>query len=338
MYKISASIFSPIAQAFTAGRPELHERLCSISSGYASCVDNLLPIDLALAYRFFNDAFQCTGNPDIGLEAYRYVWPGYLGVPGYAVMSSAKLGCALERLAKYTPLSTNCWNISLERHFDRFVITGVACGPMSSKAPRAILDAGASLIIGLVHWLSPHVKPMPTITALPYPKPICINRIKEVFGNNLIFDAANISLTFDARDYEIPLPTANSDFEEVHCNYADALVKEHVRGSSTARIRRAILDEILEGNSPTPQELALRIGRGKRTLQKELEDEGVTFSELYEECRREFAYNLIVASKSSFKLIGFALGYHDSSGFHKACKRWFGASPGEVRKNPECVI
>lgn len=338
MFNISAAVFGPIAHAFTIGRPDLHEKLCHINSAYVSSSDNHLPIDVTLAYRFFNEAFNCTGNPDIGLEAYNYVWPGYLGVPGYAVMSSSKLGFALERLAKYNALSTNGWEINVERHSNQFVVAGIPRGSASSNAPRCILDAGAALIIGLVHWLSPEVKPMPIITKLPYPKPLCTDKVKKLFGSNLIFDAEAISFTFDACVYDIPLITADSNFEEVHCSYADALVNEYVIGSFTARIRRAILDEIVQNNIPTPRMLALRLGKSKRALQKELEDEGVTFSWLYEDCRRELAYNLIADSKKSFKAIALMLGYCDSSSFYKACKRWFGASPGEVRKKPANII
>jgi AraC-like DNA-binding protein len=59
----------------------------------------------------------------------------------------------------------------------------------------------------------------------------------------------------------------------------------------------------------------------KRTLIRRLGEAGTTYRELRDAHRRKLAAE-----------IAYRLGYEDASNFGKACHRWFGRSPGSLRK------
>ncbi|WP_053481553.1 AraC family transcriptional regulator ligand-binding domain-containing protein, partial [Pseudomonas coronafaciens] len=234
MYRISKDVFGPIAESIAAHETALLTAVRSIEPQSASFG---LSVDLALAYQFFENLVGLTGNSDIGLKAYGLAWPGRLGVPGYAIMSSPTLRIALERLARYNPLFNDCWTICVEQHEGVVVIRGLATGIKCTKAPRAILEAGAAMILGLVHWLAPYTKPMPLEIKLPYVKPDNVEELVRIFGHNLVFESTELSMKFSSYAFNLPLLTASPQLESVHCQYADAMVTEYIVGSFAARAR-----------------------------------------------------------------------------------------------------
>lgn len=331
MHHLSAHVFGPIAQRFAAASLELQNTLNDINSRHAPTADDPSLIKLTQAYEFFSDAHRATGNTDIGLQAYAHAWPGCLGVPGYAIMSSPTLGAALERWVKYHPLATNGSTLHVRRHQHRLTITAVAGGVPFLQAPRAILDASVALIIGLIHWLVPDQKPVPIAVELPYPQPDDTRQLQRLFGPHLSFDRPHISLMFDDAITELALSTASPALEAIHCAHADALMSERLDGSLSAQIRRALAHDLARAKTATLQTLALSLGKSKRTLQHALEREGVTFSQLHDQCRKALAHDLLLSAGTSLKSIAIALGFRDASSFNKACQRWFGQSPGQLR-------
>ncbi|PMV22754.1 MULTISPECIES: helix-turn-helix domain-containing protein [unclassified Pseudomonas] len=77
---------------------------------------------------------------------------------------------------------------------------------------------------------------------------------------------------------------------------------------------------------------AAHIGRSARSLQNALEKEGTNFTHLQDDCRRLLARALLLHSSRSLKYIALTVGFRELSSFHKACLRWFGASPGQYRE------
>ncbi|QXI31667.1 AraC family transcriptional regulator [Pseudomonas vanderleydeniana] len=302
---------------------------CYGSAVFKSIEPNKL--DFSLIYRFLDEVYECTEDVDIGLVAYQYARPGFFGVPGYSMMSSPTLGVALERLVKYSPLITNAPLIRLDDRDGRLNMTVHLEGSSCAQAPRYIIDAAAAVMLGLVHWLGHPLKAQPSLIELPYSRPADTTSLESLFGRCLNFDAPHLSLSFSHDIREAPVFTANPAFEETHCRYADALLEEQLNGSLVEKVRSVFSAGVVEGRLPSLQNVADELHMSTRTLQKSLEREGVTFSELQENLRKEIAANLLSIPALSLKEISSVLGFCQPSSLHKACQRWFGSSPGQVR-------
>ncbi|WP_416770983.1 AraC family transcriptional regulator ligand-binding domain-containing protein [Pseudomonas sp. RHF3.3-3] len=330
MSEIAASESTEITQATSKRTPRIKE----FSDLYKSRLSELLEqnkMDFSRVYRFLDEAYECTGDIDIGLVAYQYAKPYFLGVPGYSVMSSPTIGVALERLVKYYPLITDASFISLEERFEKLAITARPKGSSGSQVPRYIIDAAASGILGLVHWLAHPLEVQPSLVELPYPRPVDTTSLERLFGDCLHFEAAHLGLSFSQDIKKAPVFTGNPVFEDIHCRYADALLEEQINGSLVEKVRSVFSAGVAEGRLPSLQAVALGLRVSARTLQKSLEREGVTFSELQENLRKEIAGNLLSISTLSLKEISSILGFCQPSSLHKACRRWFGSSPGQLR-------
>jgi AraC-like DNA-binding protein len=90
---------------------------------------------------------------------------------------------------------------------------------------------------------------------------------------------------------------------------------------------RIVVDGLFAYGTPTLQQLAAAAGQSLRTFQRRLSEEGMTFSRLVEDVRRERAMNGLAAGQSSAGEIAALLGYKRQSSLTRAVRRWSGATP-----------
>jgi AraC-like DNA-binding protein len=67
------------------------------------------------------------------------------------------------------------------------------------------------------------------------------------------------------------------------------------------------------------------------TLRRRLEEEGTTFTGLVDEVRRDLAERHLSDPHRTISEVAFMLGFAHAPAFHKAFRRWTGATPSERR-------
>jgi AraC-like DNA-binding protein len=92
-----------------------------------------------------------------------------------------------------------------------------------------------------------------------------------------------------------------------------------------------VLTRLLSKGDPRREAVASELCMSERTLQRRLTEEGTSFAELVDDVRRETAKRYFRHGDFSPTDITFALGFSDPSNFYRACKRWFGCTPGHMR-------
>jgi AraC-like DNA-binding protein len=73
----------------------------------------------------------------------------------------------------------------------------------------------------------------------------------------------------------------------------------------------ALIASMLPYEHPTRERVAKRLNISARTLQRRLNDWGVTFEELIDEYRRDRAFRLLMRADHSILEIAYSLGYSD---------------------------
>jgi AraC-like DNA-binding protein len=96
------------------------------------------------------------------------------------------------------------------------------------------------------------------------------------------------------------------------------------------RVRRALGRK--NGGFRSLKEVASGLHLSTRTLKRRLAAQGVTYSDVLEEQRRERALLLLRSPKLSLDEVAEQLGYSDTSNFRRAFRRWTGVSPGTYRR------
>mgnify|MGYP005849919165 CR=1 FL=1 len=93
----------------------------------------------------------------------------------------------------------------------------------------------------------------------------------------------------------------------------------------------ALIGSMLPYEHPSRERVAKRLNISARTLQRRLNDWGITFEELVDEYRRYRAFRLLARNELSILEIAYSLGYSDPAHFTRAFKRWAGVSPRHYR-------
>ena len=79
-------------------------------------------------------------------------------------------------------------------------------------------------------------------------------------------------------------------------------------------------------------DVALKLGVSKRTLQRKLSDEGTTFQKQLNNTREMLAINYINNTDMSTSDIAYLLGYQELNSFLRAFTVWTGKSMSEYKK------
>jgi AraC-like DNA-binding protein len=78
--------------------------------------------------------------------------------------------------------------------------------------------------------------------------------------------------------------------------------------------------------------LAKRLCTSRRTLQRRLGEEGMTFSSVEASVRARLAEQLLAEPKLSIEQVSERLGFTDRRSFTQAFTRWFGLPPSQMRR------
>lgn len=106
---------------------------------------------------------------------------------------------------------------------------------------------------------------------------------------------------------------------------------ERLDGARTAARVRRMLQAASGLADPRREQIAAALHLSDRTLQRRLQEEGTSFQRLLDETRRERAQLLLRQPQTSLKRAAELLGFEDQSNLVRACRRWFGLSPGQYR-------
>lgn len=93
-----------------------------------------------------------------------------------------------------------------------------------------------------------------------------------------------------------------------------------------------LIRRLLPGGTVELAAVADELGVHPRTLQRRLEEEGVTFAELVQGVRRRTAESYLRDTDMSLRHLATELGYLEQSAFSRASRRWFGMSPLAYRR------
>jgi AraC-like DNA-binding protein len=165
-----------------------------------------------------------------------------------------------------------------------------------------------------------------------YPEPEHSAEYRLMYSTSISFQAPNTAIVFDAAHLELPIVQNERTVKEFLRNAPEnILVKYKNRSSLGAKIRRR-LRQSLPGNLPEFDALAEEMHLTPATLRRRLHEEGTYYQAIKDQLRRDLAIGYLSHSKRSAMDIGLELGFSERSAFHRAFKKWTGASPGEFRR------
>jgi AraC-like DNA-binding protein len=279
---------------------------------------------------FLKVVAEALHDPLLGFHLAESFDPRELGLLYYVQASSATLGEALARVARYGSvahegLAAKCVSghaltlridyVGVPRHIDRhqmeFLITA---------------------FIRICRQLTrTHLRPIRV--RLAHPRHEASAALEDFLGQSIVFGAGYDEITYVGAAADLPVTSKDPYLNQALVHYwEDALER---RGSAQRPLRAAVENAILPLLPHGKARLggiaeALRLS--SRTLARKLAAENLTFAQVLDELRADLAERYLEDPVLSISHIAWLLGFQEASALTHAFKRWTGEAPTHWRR------
>lgn len=273
-------------------------------------------------------AVERSGNATLGLSRELAARHGNLDAVGHAMLCSPTLQHGLEQAARYLALVSDAATIDLQAEPRG---QWLALGSIGSRrsVPRQRVEYGMLTLLMLCRWLTRRELQAVAVEFV-FPVPADLAPYREAFGLLPRFNASANRLLLAGADLLAPLPTEHPALAALH----ERLLEEQLARLGQDSIGRRVCAEIarrLPHGEPRRPDVAAALGLADRTLQRRLQAEGHSYLALLDQTRRELAQHHLADPRHSLAEVSDLLGFVDASNFFRACKRWFGLPPAQLR-------
>ena len=285
-------------------------------------------VSRAVLINFFAAIEREFADPAIGLRLARAAKPGCFSDLGYVAMLSRNVGEMLQTTVNIQSFRQNVWKARLEFADDQ--------GRLLWDLPdddRGHLTACIEFSVASYTHFYRNCLPTaiaPTIVSFRHQPRFPEAVYAELLGAPVVFGAEQTSLSFDRRELDIPLPSANPDLQRiVQATYA-APVAWFADGRKLSGLSYIYLAGEVNKSPLKLERLAASFGLSERTLRRRLVEEGAPFRQLLEQVRRDLCDLYQFEGRRSISEIAELLGYSELSAFTRAHTRWYGVPPSGI--------
>lgn len=310
-------------------RPILRQALGSASMqneneslAHWNALDEQTRVPLQDVNTWLEDVADWLRDPALGLHALLQLERGTGDVVELAAECAPTLGDALSFFAKHMCVLSDTAQFHLHTHGDVAVLS------MRSGVPvcRVLRDYQAgSLVLAMQSWIG---ETQGLSVRFRGREPLHANTYKTLLpGVPVTFHASCDALVFPAALLQTPMPRHAPKLHSLLARYAERTAAELSAGFSITGTVRRLLSELLPLGQASMEDVAKKLGLSSRTVARRLQQEGMDFSTVLNEVRRERALHYLDRTDLGPFAIAQLLGYANTSAFSRAFARWEGQSP-----------
>lgn len=270
-----------------------------------------------------------TVNPDIGLDLGNQTEANDFGALGHALHCAPSVEKALRMLEQFIIVFAQESVINFECESRSAYVEYQIIAPTILYRRQDSEFTIASIFHQINLLTDCMIKPLRV--DFEHAKPADISAHKRIFRCPIHFNQPSNRLHLSLDTLRLPVSHANERLHEALEPYLERQRKERVISDDILpQITRMIASGMSSGNLSLV-EISEQMGVSRRTLQRRLKDQGIEFSSLIEDVRRELALAYMQGSDYSVTEISLLVGYSESSSFTRAFRRWTGQSPQQYR-------
>jgi len=305
----------------------------------ALCDDVDARVPVATLHALWESVLQRAPSVDAALLGARRYVPGDYGLVGFVCMNCGTLGEALTHAVRYLGLWTDEPGMRLEQNGTLEIFSRAAFADRPGL--RCTTEAAAAEILQGARLVTQTPDLAPVEVRFAHPGPADRSAHEDFFGATVRFGGRRTLLRFAAAQLAAPLPRADAQLGTYLRGLAnEALARRRPADPEpalTVALRGLLADELQRG-VPALGVLARRLALSERTLRRRLEQEGTTYRALLEQTRAALARGYVQDRRLPLSEVAFLLGFSEPSAFHRAFKRWTGATPSAYRLGAREVV
>lgn len=245
------------------------------------------------------------------------------------VREASTLPAALHRFSTF-------WNLLLDDY--QLVLqdqNGAPCLSLQPRGPQIPQRFGHVLMLKLAHgllsWLAGHEVPVRAVQ-FAFDRPGFAADYAVIFPSKVRFGAEMSAICFDLAQMGPPQPRSSAQVADF-LNRAprDWIFTGSLAHAQSLQIRGFLYRSAWE--SCHLERAAQLLNVTPRTLMRRLQDEGTSFQAIKDGLRRDIAIRDLQEGQKSIEEISQDLGFSSAANFHRAFRRWTGATPGTYRQH-----
>jgi len=285
-------------------------------------------VPMAAVLALIAAAVEATGDQDLGLHLAERAELESVDAPFYAMRASATLGEAFARLCRYQRLIHETSRVEMVEdgahvRLRHALAGGLAAPRQTAEFLLAIWLRSGREVTG-VAW-------QPAGAWFAHAAPHDAREHRRVFGDGVRFASPENALVLERRALELPCTGADPALAALLDRFARDLIARQPRGSTFSDlVSEAVALELASG-SVSAAAVARRLRTSVRTLNRLLKQEGVTYREVSESLRRQWAERKLAHGDEPIAQVAFDLGFRELSAFYRAFRRWTGLTPAQYR-------
>ena len=309
--------------------------LAELLAGTQISVDTLRSLEARLSARQYRalieNAVRLCPDPALGFKFGFQLKLSTHGFLGFAAMSAATLGEALELAVKYCRTRFDFFALEIFEQGGCIILQVdelLNMGRSSAFLLESVMASFGTMSINILGEIPRGVRIKRTCDKPPYfeavegwfPQraPVDFNQT----ANQLVFQKGLMERRLNLSD-----PLARQ-LAEAQCQRELQTIQ--VDDDLLYRVHRLLKEA--EPNYPKLDEVASRLHLSSRTFKRRLQAEGTTFQSILDRVRMHQAKQLLTGSRQSVDAIASALGYSDASNFSRAFRRCEGMTPARYRR------
>jgi AraC-like DNA-binding protein len=247
---------------------------------------------------------------------------------GLAALASENLGAAIGQMARYKQL-TCPEEILQEKDDDEWSIQFRWLLANEVEPPVLIECCFAWVLSVARHGTGTRVSPLRVEFVEPRQH---VKTIERHFGCETVCGVPRNAIVFRAADTQRPFVTRNAELLAMLAPQFDRELKQENLDENFADRVRVAIQQKLTGQRPTIEDIADALHISSRTLQRRLQEGGLSFQVALEEARHQLARHYLNNSFLELNEAAYLLGYEDANSFVRAFRTWEGVPPGQWRE------
>jgi len=250
----------------------------------------------------------------------------------YSLMARAAVGAdnlehALHRILRFLRATLDDFRGELVRSGDEVRLVLHDGGVM-----RRLFGYGTWFILvhGLACWLVHRRIPLREMQ-FRCPAPADDSHYRTRFCDNVKFGGDTTYIAFAASLLNLKIAETPATVDAfLKAAPANLLVKYRNEASTSAQVLKRLRSQ-MPHQWPEMEKLAQELCVSSTTLQRRLQQEGLSYQRLKDDLRRDVAIDLLSSASMTVAEIAAHTGFQETSAFHRAFKKWTGVSPGAYR-------
>ncbi len=287
-------------------------------------------VPMSCMSRLWKLAVEATGEEGFGLYLAEHITPTALHAFSYAVQASSTLREAVAIMQRFSRVISTA--VVLETREENGHLHMIFKTPEGQPDPSyESMDAFLACAVNMGSWTFDVPAELYVGVCVRRPEPRDKAPYERFLRCPVTFNSTETSLVFNGKILDYPLLTANPELARVNGEVLSGYLARMQAADIIDRVRSEIC-ELLPYGEPNQERVAAALNMSVRNLRRKLSEKGQSYKQLLDSIRHEQACRLLKQSEPSLGEIAWQLGFHDTSSFSRAFRRWEGTTPAKYRQ------